>query len=335
MAEAHKDFTAEAVVEEQVDLFDKTEESTEKKISVDNSLKEESTAVEEPEGDSQEAAVVEPPSAALQKQIDALRKSEEIQRARADQAERDQRQALQRVNEQTSEVSKFRKEAYQAQYDSVTGALTSAQSEAESAKRDIKNAIINADVDAQTDAYERLAIARSNISRLEDGKYELEARLKAQPEKIESVTQQDQQQDTTPDSVKEWISRHPDYMQNTRKNDKLRNAHWDSVEAGNTYGTQDYIDFIDTRLGFKQAAKDDNEEVVQRPVAQQQRTSIVSAPVSREVPSTFIQSRDSKIDLSPAQREAAKISGISEKVYAESLLKMNRMKANGTYGERQ
>ena len=335
MAESRK---ASAVVPEQTDLLDKIEESTTEKKAVDNS--ENSPQIEEPEAetaseDSQgEDGGNESASAALQKQIDALRKSEEIQRARADQAEHDRQQAVQRVQTQETEVSKFRKEAYQSQYDAVSTALAAAQSESDSAKRDIKTAINNGDVDAQTDAYERLANARSNISKLEDGKYELEARLKAVPERVESVTQQPQQKDNTPDSVKEWLGKHPEYMRDHRKNVKLQSSHYDAVEAGYSYGSQDYIDYMDISLGFKQAAQAPSQEQ-NRPVAPQQRTSIVSAPVSREAPSTPNSGRDSEIRLTPLEREAAKISGITEKVYAENLRKMKKMKANGTYGDRQ
>jgi hypothetical protein len=58
----------------------------------------------------------------------------------------------------------------------------------------------------------------------------------------------------------------------------------------------------------------------------------VSAPVSREAPSTPNNDRSSsQVKLTPAQREYAKIAGVSEKVYAEQLQKINKMKANGSY----
>lgn len=275
---------------------------------------------------------VEDASAALQKQIDALKKSEEIQRTRADQAERSAAEARQKASERETETVKLRKETFQSQFDAVSAALAGAQSEAESAKRDLRNALNAQDIDAQVDANERLATARANISKLEDGKVELEERIKAAPEKVETV-EKTSPQDNTPASVKDWVSRHPDYLQEPRKNDKIKALHWDALDEGHSYGSQEYIDFIDTKLGFKKPPAD--EEVEDQPQRTQQRTSIVSAPVSREAPSTPDKKRGGAIKLSPDQREAAKLAGISETEYGKQLQKINEMKANGSYGDRQ
>lgn len=277
---------------------------------------------------------VEDASVALQKQIDALKKSEEIQRTRADQAERDRAAALQKVSERDTETVKLRKETFQSQFDAVSAALSGAQSEAESAKRDMRNALNAGDIDAQVEANERLAIARANISKLEDGKIELEERIKAAPEKIETV-EKTHPEDKTPALVKDWVSRHPDYLQDQRKNDKIKALHWDAIDEGHAYGSPEYIDFIDIKCGFKQApAKEelDDEEIPER---QPQRTSIVSAPVSREAPSTLEKKRGGKINLTQEQREIAKLAGISEAEYGKQLMKINEMKANGSYGDRQ
>ena len=69
-----------------------------------------------------------------------------------------------------------------------------------------------------------------------------------------------------------------------------------------------------------------------KPEQQQQRTSIVSAPVSREAPSSGGTRTPTKITLTPAQKEAAKIAGISETEYAKhELIRQERVK-NGYYG---
>jgi hypothetical protein len=59
---------------------------------------------------------------------------------------------------------------------------------------------------------------------------------------------------------------------------------------------------------------------------------IYSAPPSRSVPtSNGTRYSDNNITLGPAQKEAARIAGISEKEYAAQLLVLNRRKANGDY----
>lgn len=312
----------------QTDLIDKIEAVTEQT---------ENEAITLPEPDALQAEVEEPEvvedaSVALQKQITALKKSEEIQKGRAERFRQDAEKANQRIKEQGSEVAKVQKEAFQSQLDAVSTALGAAQSESESAKRDIKTAINNGDPDAQADAYERLATARANISKLEDGKFELEARIKNPPKVEEPVTQQ---QNALPQRVQRWLQAHPEYITDPRKNDRIRSLHWEVVDEGHDFDSEGYLESMETKLGMREAQTDD-EPVVTQQRQPQQRTSIVSAPVSREAPSTANISRNNgEIKLSLAQREAAKIAGVTEKVYAEQLSKISKMKANGTYGDRQ
>lgn len=281
--------------------------------------------IEEPE-------VVEDASVALQKQVNALKKSEEIQKGRAERFRQEAERANQVAQDRGSEVAKVQKEAVQSQLDAVSTALGAAQSESESAKRDIKTAISNGDPDAQADAYERLATARANISKLEDGKFELEARIKSPPKTEEPAPQQ---QNVLPQRIQGWLQRHPEYTRDPRKYDKLRALHWDVIDEGHDFDSEGYLESMETKLGMRQVETDD-EPVVTQQRQPQQRTSIVSAPVSREAPSTAQNGRNNgEIKLTVAQREAAKIAGVTEKVYAEQLQKISKMKANGTYGDRQ
>lgn len=300
----------------QGDLIEKIE------ITAGSEQVENEIVVEEPLVEEEE--IVEDASAALQKQIDALKKSEEIQKGRAERFRQDAEQANQRVREQGTEVAKVQKEAIQSQLDAVSTALGAAQSEAESAKRDIRNAINGGDVDAQADAYERLATARANISKLEDGKFELEARIK-NPPKEEPVTQQ---QSALPQRIQSWLNKHPEYTRDPRKYDKLRSLHWDVIDEGHDFDSEGYLESMETKLGMREVETEDEPVVTRQPA---QRSSMVSAPVSREAPSTPNTQRSGEIKLTVAQREAAKIAGVSEKIYAEQLQKINKAKANGSY----
>lgn len=320
---------------EQTDLLETIEKPVgfEQKVNVTAGSSTEE--VVEPEIVADPPEIEEPDtSEALQKQIDALKKSEEIQRTRADQAVRENQEARQRAQVNAAEVIRVRKEASQSQFDAVSTALAAAQSEAESAKRDIKTAITNGDPDAQTDAYERLATARANISKLEDGKFELEAKLKAEPEKVPEVESSGDSLDRTnlPDTAKTWLRAHPDYLTDQRKNSKIQSLHWDVIDEGHSAFSPAYFESLETHLGLRKAPVVEEKVVVQQP---QQRTSILSAPVSRETPSTPTTPRGGKITLTQDQREAAKIAGVTEAEYAKQLQKLNAMKANGTYGDRQ
>lgn len=272
-------------------------------------------------------------AAELQKQIDALKKSEELHRTRVADAEKERDAAIQRINEQATESVKLRKETFQSQADAIEAAIAAATTEAERATADIENYGNLQDWKAMAEAQRRLSRAEANLSKLEDGKLEVEQRIKAVPEKPETVERKPQ--DNTPELVKSWISKHPDYIQEPRKNDKIKALHWDALDAGHSYGSQEYIDFIDTELGFKKAPVKDEDDDGEPPARPQQRNSILSAPVSREAPSTPGKDRGGTIKLNREQREAAAAAGITEAEYAKQLRKLNEMKANGSYGDRQ
>lgn len=59
----------------------------------------------------------------------------------------------------------------------------------------------------------------------------------------------------------------------------------------------------------------------------------VSAPVSRDVPSGNFDGLPSKVTLSPAEREHARLAGISELVYAQNKLRLMQLKKSGFYSE--
>jgi hypothetical protein len=61
------------------------------------------------------------------------------------------------------------------------------------------------------------------------------------------------------------------------------------------------------------------------------RSGLYSAPVSRDVPRDSRGERPGMVVLTPAMKEAAKFSGVSEELYAENLLKLRQAKDDGHY----
>jgi hypothetical protein len=71
-----------------------------------------------------------------------------------------------------------------------------------------------------------------------------------------------------------------------------------------------------------------------QPRSRPSRASVVSAPVSRELPGNYrseFEADPKSVRLSPSQLEAAAIAGVSPRVYAENLLRMERMKRDGSF----
>lgn len=286
---------------------------------------------------------------ALQRQIDALRKSEEVQRTQIERMRREREEAINKSRERDAQIINYQKEVLDKEDLAVSNALAAAQAEAEKAQQDIENAIGENDAKAQSDAYRRLARAESNIATLERGKEELEARKKAQP-----TEQQQQQQRVSsdpidnlnlPDTAKDWLRAHPQFLTDPRRNSKLQAAHWDVLDEGLDAYSPAYFERIEEVVGLKKAEPGEpgernreeeiREEEQRRNDKNERRTSIMSAPVSRQTPAANGSRRTTQIHLTREEREAADMAGISYAEYHKQKTKLNEYKADGLYGERR
>jgi len=264
-------------------------------------------------------------SVAFQKQIEALKRSEQAAKDRADQAIRDREEALTRAKTREAEVAQLRKTTVESQTEAISSALAAAMADAESAQRDLAAAGEAGDFAAQGVAYRRLAKAEANIARLEDGKAELEERAKAQP--VEQRQQDPIEAMDIPAEAKALLREKPQYLTNPRLNAKMNAIHWDLLDEGYESFSSEYIEEIRTRMESKKASKVEEQEEEVQP----QRRATVSAPVSREAPSSSGTDRPGRITLTVQQKEAAKIAGITEVEYAKNLQRLKAEKANGNY----
>ncbi len=133
-----------------------------------------------------------------------------------------------------------------------------------------------------------------------------------------------------PPRIKNWLRAHPDYISNPRLNAKIQNLHWVIVDdEGLEPYSNEYLESMETHLGMREKPRAQEAESDPEPRG---RSTNVSAPVSREAPLSSSGERPGQIRLTVAQKEAAKISGVSEKEYAENMLKLKAEKLNGNYG---
>jgi hypothetical protein len=132
----------------------------------------------------------------------------------------------------------------------------------------------------------------------------------------------------------------------------LNALHSEAIQSGLADVSPEYFAHLDDRLAAMQEQQDerDGQEIVEEmerlaaangaPRPEPRRPppshppspspSIVSAPVSRSAP-TMSGTRYGRITLSPEQREAARIAGITEAEYARWLPELERAKAEGRY----
>lgn len=272
----------------------------------------------------------------LKRQLDALRKSESAARQQAQQAAAERDQALRYAQERNVALSRSQKEAIDSRLESINNGLAAADAEIEEAKHAFRMASVEQDIDAQIAAQERLAEAKANKVNLTNGKSALERAIAAEQERIKVQQQNPQPQgdalDRTslPQTAKNWLRAHPDYMTDPRKNAKIQSLHWDVLDEGHEAFSQGYYESLEVHLGLRSPPRQEVAEEEEE--APQPRRSVVSAPVSREAPSASGNRSSAPVRLTAAQREAAKLAGVSETEYAKQLVNLNKAKANGAYG---
>jgi hypothetical protein len=276
--------------------------------------------VTEPEPPKQDDATV-----ALQRQIDELKKSEALQKEMLAQANKDREEALNRTRELDTRYLQAQKEAQDSQYENISSAIAQAKAEAEKAQSDFDTAESLGDSKAKTDAVRRIARAESRIDRMEEGKEILDQQRK-QPQRQPEGDPIDGW--NLPKISSDWIKERRHLVND---NDKLNELRWYMTlarRAGLTEHTRPFLDFLEEKLG---------ERPPKEPVVEEEKPkerSIVSAPVSRDVPSTDGKPRG-KVRLTAQEVEAARVSGITPEEYATQKLKYAEMKANGQYGEQR
>ena len=274
----------------------------------------------------------------LKKQLDDLRKANDLSNKRVQEEIAARQAAEQRVREREQEASQSKIRAEDAEYDAILNAIGAAESEAEGAQRDIALATETSDAKAVGEASRRLARAESRLSQLEDGKAAIERAKTAQaararetpPQRASQPATVEQYIDQLPNllpSQRDWLREHPDALTDTRKNLRLQGAHVEAEDQGFRPGTQKYFSYLEERLGYKEP--EDGDDVEDEPV----RSPQVSAPPSRSATNINTgRPSGNRITLTPEQREVARLSGIDELTYARQLQKLQTLKADGHYG---
>lgn len=185
------------------------------------------------------------------------------------------------------------------------------------------------------------------VTPLSDAATALTSQLEALRQ-AETYQQQKQQAVLSADQRRrDWLAANPMAQQNLAA---LDNFHHAALNSGLADTSPEYFSFLETQLGDLQAQQPATaathliNEMQQRIAAQnpppppprpQARPSFVSAPVSREIPTANGRRQSGKTDLSPQEREAARISGVSEVEYAKQKLRFLEMQANGEYSDRR
>lgn len=269
-------------------------------------------------------------SVAFQKQIEALKRSEQAAKDRAEKANREREEAINRAKAREAEVVQLRKTTAESNFEAVSSALAAAQAASMAATNEFAQASEAGDHQAAATAQRKLARAEAEIITLENGKAELQERMKAPPSPPEpdKTSVQADPLASFPPKAQAYLRSHPQYLNDPVLNAKINYHHQQLIKEGYEAYSDDYIDRISEMMDPKEVVTTKDDDDGGNPPTGR---ASVSAPVSREAPTSSGTTRDGRITLTALQKEAAKIAGITEVEYAKNLQRLRAEKANGNY----
>lgn len=299
----------------EIELKDEQEErpEAEKEIVVEKDDKK-----EKPKGD--------PAADDLKEQLAASKKAQEESMAQL-KAERSARDASDKAAaEKTAESIRFRHVADQSRYESINVAIKAKNDQSASTKESYRVAMEAGDHVAAAEAVGKISSIAQEIATLTTGKNALEQRFREEKDNPPVVDKYSMYSPRTA----AWLKEHPECLPESQGGDRKKNAlamsaHHRALAEGHVPDTSEYFDFIETDMGYKEKPKDENafEDEVEKPKPKPKpaKNGNGVAPVTRAVPGAQ-QRSPTRITLTPAQREAAKMAGIDEIEYAKQLVKL-------------
>jgi len=188
------------------------------------------------------------------------------------------------------EVATVRTEAVERQGESIDSGITAATEAITAAKKEIKSAGEAGNYEALADAQDRLARASARLERLTERKAEVDIRkaeaarpVRDEPRPAPTAdpveTALADMAQSAPRSA-DWLRTHREFMTDAKKNAKVRAAHFDAVADGIAPESDEYFEFIETRVGLRKApepAADPEKPVAVKPHARRAPVAPVAA----------------------------------------------------------
>lgn len=242
-----------------------------------------------------------------------------VAKLRSDLAATQQRESLKdqelaRVSEALQNTRTQVQETEVGRYDA---AIEAAGAKASQLERELADAYITADYAKVASIQRQIAKAESQIGLLEQTRDILKKReVEIQQPTADTVEGVIAANPALPTRDRDWLRAHPDAITDPAKFERLQST---AAFATQKFGgqTDAYYAFIEQELGYKTAQPD------QKPQPAARKQPQVAAPVSRETSSGIGHEgarTGSKVRLSPAQRQAAKDSGVTDAEYAKNLI---------------
>lgn len=268
--------------------------------------------------DEPEAPAPEPEKVAVSPDsaIEELNRRLQAERQAREEAEKRAREAAARANQAANEVE-------DTHLHLVKNAIDTVKRDQEILKANIKEAWSIGDYDKAAEYQEMMSSNSAKLLQLEHGFQEMQNRppvrpVAPPPSNVSPVD--DLIQRVTPLSA-QWLQNNRDNLKDPRSFRIMARAHEDAVDHGIIPESDEYFRFVEGRLGFSRGETAPSEPAMSAAAAPvQRRQSPPAAPVSRQ-PSTSSGNKPHVVKLTPEQREAARISGVTEEEYARQMIK--------------
>lgn len=256
----------------------------------------------------------------VEKALKALNKKLEKERAAREDAERRAEQAQRAAFEAHNEAS-------DSNMHLVGGAIDGLKRDQELIKGHLRNAMEVGDYDKAAELQEMMSNNISKINDLERGFQE----MKNQRQQVKPVAPQPRTNEVTVDDLigrvtprsAEWLKQNRDALPDQRAIRIMARAHEDAVDHGIIPESDEYFNFVENRMGInkndRNSDRDGDGVMSGASNGTQRRSSPPSAPVSRTPAGSS--HRPGVVQLTSAEVEAARISGISPQEYYRNKMK--------------
>jgi hypothetical protein len=270
--------------------------------------------VEAPE----EPKVEEKPQLTVEDGINELKFKLEEERKAREAAER-------RAKEAMEQASAYKHDAADSNMKMIDSAIDTIRRNQEILKQNLRDAVAAGDADAQAEILMSIQKTQSDHEKLVYGKQQYEATVKASPaDPVEAMAS-----NLTPRSA-EWVRAHPEFARDQVLTRRMVRAHEDAIDEGIRPDTDEYFDYVESRLKIRQAPVQQEAALSEASTSTAGRRAAAppAAPVSRS--GTGTGGRPNVVTLSRAEQEAARDMGMTPKEYAEN--KMALVKAGKLAG---
>jgi hypothetical protein len=247
-------------------------------------------------------------------------------RAQLNEARQQTAMAQRAAMEQAQRAQEAEQRAMGSTVGMIDSALEAAQAAAANAKAKLHAALDAADHRTAAQANEEIADARHNLLRLQEQRAYVQAEAQRQPQAVQPRQQQQvsQVEQITHDLVQsgfprsaDWLRAHHEWASRPELLDRISNADRHLVtNKGFVRETDEYFAALEQELGMGQQQR---RSVVPDYSDNNVRRARAAAPNSNAAPSLRTgQTPRGRVALTPAQQEAAELSGMTNREYAES-----------------